>query len=176
MAETTHAAQNAFFVARLLETCDRAVRDLSPDELHDTMSGRVNSIGFDVWHVVRTADNVVHFVFEREMPLWVSQGFFEKWGLPRVDQGTGMEKDAAFNLRFPDASEFQRYITTVKDAIVPRIAAMSDEYLSTITRIAPWGEIPRMEAIGQVLISHGNGHLGRADLARSLIGKPGLGY
>jgi hypothetical protein len=176
MAETSHAAQNALFVSRLLSTCDRAVRDLSSDELHDTMGGRVNSIGFDVWHVVRTVDNVIHFVFEREQPVWTSQGVFEKWGLPRVDQGTGMEKDAAFNLRFPDATEFQRYIQMVAAAAVPRIAAMSEEYLSANTRIAPWGEIPRMEAIGQVIISHGNGHLGRADLARSLLGKPGLGY
>jgi hypothetical protein len=176
MVDTTHAAQNALFVSRLLATCDRAVRDLSPDELHDTMGGRVNSIGFDVWHVARTVDNVVHFVFERQQPVWTAEGFFEKWGLPRVDQGTGMEKDAAFNLKFPDAPEFQRYIKAVADVSVPRIEAMTDEYLSAVTRVNPWGEIPRMEAIGQLLISHGNGHLGRADLARSLIGKPGLGY
>jgi hypothetical protein len=33
-----------------------------------------------------------------------------------------------------------------------------------------------MEAIGQVLIMHCNGHLGRVDRARSLLGLEGLGY
>jgi hypothetical protein len=87
-----------------------------------------------------------------------------------------MEAAQALGLRFPPAEEFTRYISAVAEAIVPRIAGMSEDYLSTVTRIAPWGEIPRMEAIGQVLIAHGNGHLGRCDLARTFLGKPGLGY
>jgi hypothetical protein len=33
-----------------------------------------------------------------------------------------------------------------------------------------------MEAIGQVLVAHGNGHLGRVSMARSLLGLEGLGY
>ncbi|HEY7270597.1 MAG TPA: DinB family protein [Dehalococcoidia bacterium] len=176
MAEPTVAAQLSLLLSRLLSNAEKAVRDLSADEMHDTMDGRINSIAFDVWHVTRTVDNVIHFVFERQPPLWMADGFFEKWGLPRVDQGTGMERDAAYALRFPEPAEFCRYVTTVAEAIVPRVGAMSDEYLSAITRIAPFGEVPRMEAIGQVLIAHGNGHLGRVDLRRSLLGKPGLGY
>jgi len=30
-----------------------------------THGRRAKSVGFDVWHVVRTADHVIHFVFER---------------------------------------------------------------------------------------------------------------
>jgi len=176
MAEPTPSAQLSLFLERLLNTCGRAVGDLSLEEMHDTHGGRANSIAFDVWHVVRTADNVVHFVFEREQPLWLSGGFQEKWGLPKVAQGTGMEVDEAYALRFPEAAEFQRYVSAVSEAIVPRVADMSQEYLSMITRIAPWGEIPRMEAITQALIAHGNGHLGRCDLARTFLSKQGLGY
>jgi hypothetical protein len=176
MAEPTHAGQLSNLLARLLATCGRAIADLTVEEMHDTHGGRANCIAFDVWHVVRTADNVIHFVFEREQPVWLSAGFQEKWDLPRVSQGTGMDPQEAFALRFPEPSEFQRYIQAVSEAIVPKVAAMSDEYLSSLVRIAPWGEIPRMEAISQVLIAHGNGHLGRCDLARALMGKPGLGY
>ena len=176
MTEPTHAAQLSAMVSRLLSTCERAISDLSPEEMHHTYDGRANSMGFDVWHVVRTADNIVHFVFERKQPVWLSQGFGQRWSLPRVDQGTGMTPEQAYALRFPEPAEFQRYISAVSEAIVPRVAAMTSEYLSTVTRIAPWGEIPRMEAISQVLISHGNGHLGRCDLGRSLLGKRGLGY
>jgi hypothetical protein len=176
MAEPTHAGQLSLLLSRLLTTCERAVGDLSLEEMHGTHGGRANSIAFDVWHVVRTADNVVRFVFEREEPVWLRGGFQEKWGLPKVAQGTGMEAQEALALRFPEAQEFNRYVKAVAEAVVPRVAAMSEDYLASNVRIAPWGEVPRMEAIGQVLIAHGNGHLGRCDLARAFIGKPGLGY
>jgi hypothetical protein len=176
VAEPDVAAQVSNLVSRLLVTCERAVADLTTTEMHDTHGGKANCIAFDVWHVARTADNVVHFVFEREQPVWLSGGFQEKWGLPKVAQGTGMEVAEAYAMRFPEAPELCRYVNAVSEAIVPRVAAMSDEYLASLVRIAPWGEIPRIEALLQVLISHGNGHLGRCDLARSLLGKPGLGF
>ena len=174
--QPTTAAQFSHLVGRLLWYGELAVDGLTVEQLSDTHGGLTNSLGFDVWHVVRTTDNIVHFVFEREQPVWLSQGFYERWDLPKVDQGTGMNADDAYALRFPAPEEFTRYIRAVADAVVPRIAAMSDDYLATVQYIRPWGEIPRMEAIGHGLIGHGNGHLGRACLARSLYGLPGLPY
>jgi hypothetical protein len=176
MAEATAAAQLSLLVDRLLEAAKHGCDGLTAEQFTSTWDGRSNSIAFDVFHVSRTADNVIHFVFEREQPVWLSQGFFEAWDLPKVDQGTGMDRSEAFALKYPAPTEFTRYIEAVRQAIVPRIGLMSDEYLATITKIAPWGEIPRIEIIGQVLIAHGNGHLGRVDHARSLLGLGGLGY
>lgn len=175
-APATLPAQYARLVERVLDYCDRAVAGLSQEQLCDTRGGLTNSIGFDTWHVVRTTDNITHFVFEREQPVWVAQGFFEKWELPRVDQGTAMDPKDAYALRFPPPAEFSRYTAAVRDAVVPRIAAMTVEYLSQLQRIRPWGDIPRMEAIGHGLIGHGNGHLGRASYARTLLGLEGLPY
>jgi hypothetical protein len=172
----TVAAQYSVLVDRVLLYAQRAVDELTVDQLCDTHGGVTNSIGWDVWHVVRTIDNIIHFVFEREQPVWLEQGFDSAWGLPRVDQGTGQDPNDAYSLRFPEPGEFNRYTTEVQKAVVPRIAAMSDEYLAQVLFIRPWGEIPRMEAIGHGLIGHGNGHLGRASLARALYGLPGLPY
>jgi len=174
--EPTMPAQYARLVERMLDYCERATKGLTVEQLCDTRGGITNSIGFDVWHVVRTTDNIIHFVFEREMPVWVTGGFYEQWGLPKVDQGTGMDPNDAYSMRFPEPEEFNRYTRAVKEAVVPRIAGMSMEYLSTIQRIRPWGDIPRMEAIGHGLIGHGNGHLGRASYARNLFGLEGLPY
>lgn len=170
------AAQFSHLVGRLLWYSTLAVDGLTVEQLSDTHGGLTNALGFDVWHVVRTTDNIVHFVFEREQPVWLTGGFHERWGLPKVDQGTDMAVDEAYALRFPLPTEFCRYIHAVQDAVVPRIAAMSEDYLATVQFIRPWGEIPRMEAIAHGLIGHGNGHLGRACLARSLYGLPGLPY
>ena len=67
------------------------------------------------------------------------------------------------------------YTKDVADAIVPRIEATSDEYLLTPTVIRPQGEMTRHRIIGQVVINHGNSHIGQINLALTLMGKPGLG-
>ena len=126
--------------------------------------------------MVRTVDNIIHFVFEREQPVWLSGNFYEQWGLPKVDQGTGMDSDDAYAMQFPEADEMKRYIRAVSDAVVPKVAAMSEEYLAETHYLRPWGVIPRIEALAYGLIAHGNGHLGRASYVRTLLGKQGLPY
>jgi hypothetical protein len=172
----TLPAQLSTLVGRILLYCDLAVDGLTAQQLSDTRGGLTNSIGFDVWHVARTVDNILHFVFEREQPVWLRDGFFERWGLPKVDQGTGMDPSDAYSLAFPGPEAFREYHHAVAEAVVPRIAGMGDAYLATTQAIRPWGEVPRMEAIGHGLIGHGNGHLGRASYARTLFGLPGLPY
>src|SRR5438552_11535850 len=111
--EPTLAAQYSHLVGRVLMYGKLAVDGLTVEQLRDTHGGLANSIGFDVWHVVRTTDNIIHFVFEREQPVWLTGGFYERWGLPKVDQGTGMNAGDAYALPFPEAEEFTRYIGAV---------------------------------------------------------------
>jgi hypothetical protein len=172
----TLQAQLSTVTGRVLLYCDRAVDGLTLEQFCDTRGGITNSIGWDVWHVVRTIDNIIHFVFEREQPVWLRENFHERWNLPKVDQGTGQDPDDAYSLRFPEPAEFTSYTNAVREAVVPRIAAMSDAYFAEIQTIRPWGPIPRMEAILHGLIGHGNGHLGRASLARTLYGLEGLPF
>ena len=170
------AAQLAWLTQRLLTVSEWAVEGLSLDQFNHTFEDRTNSVSFDVWHVVRTVDNITHFVFEREQPVWLQQRFDEQWSLPKVLQGTGQPRQDAFALRFPAPEEFTRYIDAVAAAVVPRIAAMSDAYLADRVSIKPWGDVRRSEAIGWGFIAHGNGHLGRVGLARTLWGLPGLPF
>jgi hypothetical protein len=172
----TMPAQYAALVKRVLDYSSAGIVGLTVEQLCDTRGAVTNSIGWDVWHVVRTIDNIIHFVFERDQPVWLTGHFDEQWGLPRVGQGTGQDPNDAYSMAFPEAKELDRYIKTVRAAVVPRIEGMSMEYLATPMFIRPWGEIPRMEAIGHGLIGHGNGHLGRVSMSRSLFGLPGLGY
>ncbi|HCV00730.1 MAG TPA: hypothetical protein DGL25_05960, partial [Dehalococcoidia bacterium] len=156
--DATVQAQYARLVERVLDYCKQAVSGLTYEELCDTQNRRTNSIAFDVWHVQRTIDNIIHFAFDRDQPIWLTQGFDQSWQLPRVEQGTNMTPEEAYNLRFPGPEEFDRYTEALRDGVVPRIAAMSDEYLTTFQLFRPWGEISRMEAIGHGLIGHANGH------------------
>ncbi len=151
-----------------LEGAARAIEDFSEDEVHFQVHAETNSAGFEIWHIARTADNLIHFAFEREQPVWLVQGLNEAWGLPKAAQGTGMDPAAAHALRFPAGDALAKYSRDVAAAIVPRIRAMSDEYLQTPTLIKPQGELPRYAIIGQVIINHGNNHLGQLNLARTM--------
>lgn len=164
------------YVRSLLTELADAIADLSEDELNARPHEDCNSIGFDAWHVARTADNLVFFAFDRERPLWLNEGLDERWGLPKVDQGTGMAPADAHALHFPAAAELAGYVTAVRDAVAPRIEAMTDEYLASTTTIRPHGELSKAQIIGQVIVNHGNNHLGMISIARTLLGKPGLGF
>ncbi len=164
------------FAGRALDGMANAIEELDHDELHFRPSELSNSIGWEAWHLFRTADNIIHFAFERERPIWLQQGLDEAWGLPRVEQGTGMDPDEAHALVFPQARLLAKYGRDVRDAILPRIEAMSDDYLQVVGLIRPWGEISRLEAIGQTIIAHGNGHLGQVSIGRAMLGKAGGGF
>ena len=90
MSELRLQDQLALHLGRLLDNCRRSIEDLSVEELNHLPSERANSIGFDIWHTVRTTDNVLFFVFERTPPVWLRDGYEQKFGLPKVAQGTGM--------------------------------------------------------------------------------------
>ena len=164
------------FVGRLLDGIVEGIEDLSAEELHFRPHEDGNSIAFDAWHVMRTADNVIYFAFDREQPVWAQQGLAERWALPRTAQGTGTDPDEAHALQFPEADALAQYGRDVRRAVVERIEGMSDEYLDAVTEVRPWGEIPRKQAIGQTIIAHGNNHLGQIAIARMLVGKPGAGF
>ena len=165
----------AFYTEKLLQQTATAVEDLNLEELHYRPEGPCNSIAFDIWHIIRTADNLIHFAFERKVPIWIVQGLNEKWNLPKSDQGTGMTPEEAYALRFPGAPQLAQYSRDVSDVIVPRIQTMSDEYLLERIDIKPNGNLSKKDIIGQVIISHGNNHYGQVNMALTMLGKPGLG-
>jgi hypothetical protein len=164
------------FIDRMMNGVCDGIDGLTDDELHFRAHENCNSIGFEAWHVFRTADNIVHFVFEREQPVWLQQGLHEQWELPKVAQGTSMDPADAHALRFPSSAALAQYGRDVLAAVVPRVEAMDDDYLAVVQTVTPWGDITRLEAIGQTLISHGNAHLGQIDIARTIVGKQGLGF
>jgi hypothetical protein len=162
----------AIIVGRMLGHCAQSLTDLTHEQIHFRASPISNSIAFEMWHIARTVDNLLFFAFDREQPVWLRDGYEARFGLPKVAQGTGMTPEEAYALRFPEPAALVGYIEAVKAAGVPRLAAMTPEYLATVSPIRPWGERARAEHLWQVLVAHGNGHLGSVTMARALLGKP----
>ena len=165
----------AHYVDELLESTAQAVEDLAEEIIHFRPDGPCNSIGFDAWHIARTADNLIHFAFAREMPVWIQQGLNDAWGLPKADQGTGMSPEEAYALRFPSGELLAQYSRDVATAIVPTIEGYSDEFMEERIDIKPNGNLARYEIIGQVIINHGHDHYGMINTSLTQAGEPGLG-
>ena len=172
------AATLAEVTANLIRDLNASIEELTSEELNARPIESGSSIGFHAWHVLRTIDNILNFVFYRDRPVWVTEGLHEKLSLPRIDQGTGMTDEEANALHFASASDLVSYGTGVLEVVQPKIEGMDEEFLlgATQTRIAGrTAERQRMFSLSQVVIAHGREHYGQIQVLRQLLGKPSLG-
>jgi hypothetical protein len=161
---------------RLHGLLERAVADLSPEEWNALPCQASNSIGWNIWHHVRTEDNIVRFILQNRRPtVWMEGGYAEKLGLPPVAQGTGMSMEEAQALRITDVDAFRRYMEETWKSTDEFLADPDESTFDEVITVRPLGEMPRIRALGQVCLTHGFGHAGHVDLLRQLMGKPGLG-
>ncbi len=168
----TLQAQLSTVTGRVLQYSLRATDGLTVEQLCDTRGGVTNSIGWDVWHVVRTIDNIIHFVFDREQPVWLQHNFHEQWGLPKVDQGTGMSLEDARAMKFRLA-DLRDYGAKVSVATIEFLENVPLETLDEVQMVRPLGEMPRWKVLRQVVMTHGFMHLGEINGTK---GQLGLGF
>ena len=115
-------------------------------------------------------------MLQRQQTVWLAHQLDERWGLPRITQGTGMPAEEAYALRLPSLGDFLDYARKVWASTDRYLDALTMEELSRIIKVNPFGEIPVLQALGQILIAHGNQHLGEIWLTRELQGLKGVGF
>ena len=158
------------FVTDLNQQYATVLSSLSDQHLYHVPNDRSNHIVFNAWHWLRTEDNILNFVFQdRKPPLWLRQELHEKWDLPKVAQGTGMSDEDARALRVPSGEALAQYARDVLQDVLPYLQSSSADELATVTKVVPWGELPKVQHIGQVIIAHGYGHLGQIDATRAAL-------
>ena len=152
---------------------DGTLNCLTADQLHTIPGGhpKVNTIAWGLWHVVRTEDNVVRFVFQNRRPtVWAEGGYADKLGLPPVNQGTGMSTDDAHALRIKDVDLFREYMQKVWASTDDFVAGADATLFAKTVTVKPLGDMPVVRVLGQVCVSHGMTHFGEMELARTLVG------
>src|SRR2546429_9153833 len=90
---------------RLHDVLDKSLDGLTIEQLHMVPAGhpKANTIAWNLWHYVRTEDNVVRFVLQDRRPTgWVEGGYPERLGLPPARPGTGLSTAEAPPLRLGD--------------------------------------------------------------------------
>jgi len=164
---------------RLHAALDKGMEDLTPAQWHTVPggSGRANTIGFELWHYVRTEDNIVRFILQNRRPtVWMDGDWAEKLSLPPVAQGTGMSTEEAQALRIADLAGFKTYVQQVWQSTEEYLANPDPSTFDRSVMVRPLGEMPAIRALGQVCVSHGFTHLGELELSRTLLGlQPAIG-
>lgn len=160
-------------IEQMNEWMDAALDGLTPEQVNYLPEGKTTSIGFNAWHVFRTQDNIVNFVFQRKSPIWMEQGYLEKTGLPKVEQGTGMDMEVARSLKFDDLALLREYGRKAGDACVEYLKNVDLDSLNEVQMIKPLGEMPRWKVFRQVCMTHGFMHLGEVNAVK---GQLGLGF
>jgi hypothetical protein len=150
---------------------DKAIADLTPEQMHFQPNGKGNHIGFIAWHYVRTEDNIVQFIFQNRKPtVWIEGGYDQKFGLPRTAQGTGMPPEDAARMRLPSVEQWMAYQRAVWRATEAWLSAVTEADLQRTVRIMPFGDIPVMTAVRMPIVNHGFIHLGQVQHLRKLQG------
>ncbi len=160
-------------ISQMNEWMDGALDGLTPEQVNFLPAGNALSIGFNAWHVFRTQDNITNFVFRKQPPIWMAQGYLEKLGLPKVEQGTGMEMETARNIQIADLALLREYGQAAGKDCVAYLKDVDMDSLNEVQMIKPLGEMPRWKVFRQVCMTHGFMHLGEVNAVK---GQLGLGF
>ncbi len=155
----------------------KSVSDLTTEEWNRTIEGTGNNIAFLVWHCVRTEDNILRFILQKQPTIWGEGNWHERLGLPPRVQGTGMLTEEARALHIADPALFMQYTEEVWKEFEGYLAGITDggaELSERIVTVKPLGDMPAVQAIGQVCISHLFIHLGEVAFLLGCMGKQGL--
>ncbi len=160
---------------RLHAMLGRSIADLTPEQWHAIPGGnpRANHIAFEMWHYVRTEDNIIRFLLQDRRPtVWMDGKWADKLGLPPVTQGTGMTAEDAQALRIDDIAGFKTYMKDVWASTDEWLANPDASEFDKVITVKPLGEMSKIRALGQVCMTHGFTHLGELELIRTLHGLP----
>ena len=160
-------------IDQMTDWLDVALKDLTEEQVNYLPEGKTVSIGFNAWHVIRTADNITNFVLQdRKPPIWIEKGYADRMGLPKVDQGTGMGMEDARALKFDNAA-LREYLADVRSSTLDFMKVVPMEKLDEVQMIKPLGEMPKWRVVRQVVMTHGFMHLGEIN---HIKGQMGLGF
>tara|TARA_Y100000590_G_scaffold224527_1_gene253913 strand:- start:3392 stop:3916 length:525 start_codon:yes stop_codon:yes gene_type:complete len=158
-------------IERLHRDIEEAIEGLTSEEIHWVPSDSFNHIAFNLWHYVRTEDNLIRFVIQERRPtIWIEQDWYSKFELDRISQGTGMPTDEANAIRINYLDQFCEYMTEVWKSTSEYLSGASEADLAKEFIIRSFGEISAAQIITEILLTHGFTHVGEILMLKKLQG------
>lgn len=153
---------------------DKAVPDMTAEQWNARPAGEGVSAFFSLWHYVRTEDNIVNWVAQRQPTVWINGGWDQHFGLHRTSQGTGMTKEEADAVLLNDVDGWLSYQQQVWVATREWVASLNADDLDSEIVIRPTPPMSTWQALTGMLLFHGYRHVGEVEHARGLLGLGGL--
>lgn len=154
---------------------DKAVEDMTEADLNFRPEEGGVSPFFSLWHYVRTEDNIINWVIQRQPTVWIEGDYFEQLGLHRTSQGTGMTAEEANAVTLRDLDRWRRYQAGVWRSTAAYLESMNpEEFEERRVTIKPVPEMSLWNGIFGMCLSHGYRHIGEIEYARGIIGLGGL--
>ncbi len=146
------------------------VETLTREQMVHQPAPGANTVAFLFWHATRFEDNQLHRLVAAEEPIWVSERWFERFGLEPSDIGTGFSEEQVLAFQ-PAQEELLAYAEQVWEASSGLVAQLSSELLDSV----PNPERPRMtvgRSLANFMVGHGWLHLGDIRFTKGLMGMP----
>ncbi len=154
---------------------DKAVEGMTADHFNFRPQEGGVSAFFSLWHYVRTEDNIVNWVVQRQPTVWMNGGYPETFALHPTSQGTGMTEAQANAVQVHDVGRWHEYQQKVWQSTDAYLAAMSPaEFDSRRVTIKPLPEMTLWDGLFGVCLSHGYRHVGEIEYVRGVQGLGGL--
>lgn len=154
--ETTLSA-----LERSWQMVDAALAELDDATLASQPNANSNSIAWTLWHMNRVADNFLHTRFQEKAPIWTSDGWHQKFGMPNdaVDFGMGWDAEKVAAWKAPAKDVLLGYFEAIKGAARSYLGPLTE---SDLQKQVPFPAPPNMVSIADALgvllndnLSHG---------------------
>ena len=152
---------------------DRVMRDVTDEQANKVPDGGHQNLAFSLWHYVRTEDNIVQFVIQRQPTLWMRDGWDATFGLDSKSQGTGFSDDDARNFKINNIAAFGDYMRSVFAETEQFVPALPESECARTITVKPLGEMTILQCLSGMVMTHGYRHLGEIEFAKGLVAPKG---
>ena len=147
----------------------RAVEGLTPTELRWQPSLQANHIAWLVWHIARVEDGWVNEYIRESEPLWRSDGWTDRFGLPSERGGYG---DTAEDIAaFPDIpmTDLLAYLDSVRESTLALLDSLTEEDLPQTRTTRRTQSPPTVAWVLAHLLVENAQHVGQVAYIRGLL-------
>jgi hypothetical protein len=168
---------------------ERAVGDLTLDQVNHHERARVLPMAFSFSHYMRAQDQSISGVFLREQTLWVTGGWAAKVGVSVDALGREETVEEMEQLRFRDLDAWKQYQSEVIARTSRALETITADDLATVLMeqlpanmqnifcaivIGPGAPLRKLDVLECFVYQHGLRHMGEIEHGRALVGLAGM--
>ena len=171
------------------ELWERAISDLSLDQVNHHERDGVLPMAFSFSHYIRAQDQSISGPFRREPTLWQSGGWAAKVGVTIDDLGREATVEEMQHIRFADLDAWRAYQAEVLSRTAIVLDSLTEEILTEVLlpklppnmlqtfcamTIGPDAPLRKLEILECFVYQHGLRHMGEVEHGRALVGLKGM--